>query len=180
MCVCVCLPVKVAVGGGGGAGGGIRGPEQFSSMPGVSKSNMFRTCVQRKQHFFKCSQPDMTPHTQTLFFFKQQSCTYLAGTSVSHACCRILHFCLACLLQNSALLSRVPTAEFCASVLRACCRIVRKPNRFIQSFLLERSFRVRVGSTLSELHEQEMGSRKVASCLRPFSALKLTTLLKLS
>ena len=29
--------------------------------------------------------------------------------------------------------------------------------RFIQSFLLERSFRVRVGSTLSELHEQEMG-----------------------
>ena len=29
--------------------------------------------------------------------------------------------------------------------------------RFIQSFLSERSFRVRVGSTLSELHEQEMG-----------------------
>ena len=51
--------------------------------------------------------------------------------------------------------------------------------RFIQIFLSERSFRVRVGSTLSELHEQEMGSHKVASCLRPFSALKLT-LLKLS
>ena len=29
--------------------------------------------------------------------------------------------------------------------------------RFIQSFLSEHSFRVRVGSTLSELHEQEMG-----------------------
>ena len=29
--------------------------------------------------------------------------------------------------------------------------------RFIQSFLSERSFRVRVGSTLSELHEQKMG-----------------------
>ena len=29
--------------------------------------------------------------------------------------------------------------------------------RFIQSFLSERSFKVRVGSTLSELHEQEMG-----------------------
>ena len=29
--------------------------------------------------------------------------------------------------------------------------------RFIQSFLCERSFKVRVGSTLSELHEQEMG-----------------------
>ena len=29
--------------------------------------------------------------------------------------------------------------------------------RFIQSFLSECSFRVRVGSTLSELHEQEMG-----------------------
>ena len=29
--------------------------------------------------------------------------------------------------------------------------------RFIQSFLSERSFRVRVGSTLSELLEQEMG-----------------------
>ena len=29
--------------------------------------------------------------------------------------------------------------------------------RFIQSFLSESSFRVRVGSTLSELHEQEMG-----------------------
>ena len=34
---------------------------------------------------------------------------------------------------------------------------MHKPNRFIQSFLLERSFRIRVGSTLSELHEQEMG-----------------------
>ena len=52
--------------------------------------------------------------------------------------------------------------------------------RLIQSFLSERSVRVRVGSTLSELHEQEMGSRKVASCLWPFSALKLTTLIKLS
>ena len=52
--------------------------------------------------------------------------------------------------------------------------------RFIQSFLSERSFRVRLGCTLSELHEQEMGVRKVASCLRLFSALKLTTLLKLS
>ena len=29
--------------------------------------------------------------------------------------------------------------------------------RFIQSFLSERSFRIREGSTLSELHEQEMG-----------------------
>ena len=29
--------------------------------------------------------------------------------------------------------------------------------RFIQSFLSKRSFRVRVGSTLSELHEQEVG-----------------------
>ena len=29
--------------------------------------------------------------------------------------------------------------------------------RFIQNFLYERSFKVRVGSTLSELHEQEMG-----------------------
>ena len=29
--------------------------------------------------------------------------------------------------------------------------------KFIQSFLSERSFRVRVGCTLSELHEQEMG-----------------------
>ena len=28
---------------------------------------------------------------------------------------------------------------------------------FIQSFLSKRSFRVRVGSALSELHEQEMG-----------------------
>ena len=31
--------------------------------------------------------------------------------------------------------------------------------RFIQSFLSERSFRVRVGSMLSGLHEQEMRSR---------------------
>ena len=29
--------------------------------------------------------------------------------------------------------------------------------RFIQRFLSERSFRLKVGSTLSELHEQEMG-----------------------
>ena len=178
--VCVCLSAceSGSGGGGGGGGGGIWWPEQFSSMPGVSKSNMFRTCVQRKQKFFKCSQPDMTPHTQTFFFFKQQSCTYLAGTSVSRACCRILHFCLACLLQNSALLSRVPTAEFCASVLRACCRIVRKPNRFIQSFLLERSFRVRVGSTLSELHKQEMGVPQSSILSPALLSIKINNIVK--
>ena len=44
--------------------------------------------------------------------------------SVSCACCRILHFCLVCLLQNSALLSRMPAALFWTSVLRACCKIL--------------------------------------------------------
>ena len=44
--------------------------------------------------------------------------------SVSCACCRILHFCLACLPQNSALLSRMPAALFWTSVLRACCKIL--------------------------------------------------------
>ena len=120
LCVCVYVWVSVSVclwkwQWGGGGGEGIWWPEQFSSMPGVSKSNTFRTCVQWKQKIFKMltTRHDAT-HTDFLIFFKQQSCTYQAGTSVSHACCRILCFCLACLLQTSALLSRVPTAEFCA------------------------------------------------------------------
>ena len=43
------------------------------------------------------------------------------------------------------------------------------PPLFIQSFLSEHPFRVRVGSTLSELHEQKMG------VLQLFSTSRLTT-----
>ena len=65
---CVCLSVKVAVVGGGGEG--IWWPEQFSSMPGVSKSNTFRTCVQWKQKNFKMltTRHDAT-HTDFFDFF---------------------------------------------------------------------------------------------------------------
>ena len=72
----------------------------------------------------------------------------------------------------------MPTAEFCASVLRACCRIVRKPNRFIQSFLLERSFRVRVGSTLSELHEQEIGVPQSSILSPALLSIKINNIVK--
>lgn len=51
---------------------------------------------------------------------------------------------------------------------------------FVQGFLSESSFKVRMGSTVSELHEQEIRVSQVASCLLPYSASRLTTLLTLS
>ena len=94
--------------GGGGSGGW----SNFLSVLGVS--NTFRTCVQRKQRFEK------NAHNQTRRHTNRQQQKFK----------RVLHlpswnFCLSCLLQNSALLSRVPAVEFCASLLPACCRILR-------------------------------------------------------
>ena len=52
--------------------------------------------------------------------------------------------------------------------------------RFIQSFLSGRSFRVRVGFTLSVLYKQEMGVPQGNILLQPCSVSILTTSLKLS
>ena len=124
LCVCVCVSEWVCVcvsvclwkwqwGGGGGGRGGIWWPEQFSSMPGVSKSNTFRTCVQRKQKFFLNAHNQTWCHTHRLFKKK---------TTILHL--PSWNFCLVCLLQNSVLLSCMPAADFCTSVLCAYCRIL--------------------------------------------------------
>ena len=50
--------------------------------------------------------------------------------------------------------------------------------RFIQSFLSERSFRVRVGSTLSELHEQEMGIPQGSILSPALFSIKINNIVK--
>ena len=50
--------------------------------------------------------------------------------------------------------------------------------RFIQSFLSERSFRVRVGSTLSELHEQEMGVLQGSILSPAIFSIKINNIVK--
>ena len=50
--------------------------------------------------------------------------------------------------------------------------------RFIQSFLSERSFRVRVGSTLSELHEQEMGVPQSSILSPALFSIKINNIVK--
>ena len=50
--------------------------------------------------------------------------------------------------------------------------------RFIQSFLSERSFRVRGGSTLSELHEQEMGVPQGNSLSPALFSIKINNIVK--
>ena len=50
--------------------------------------------------------------------------------------------------------------------------------RFIQSFLSERSFRVRVGSTLSELHEQEMGVPQGSILSPALFSIKINSIVK--
>ena len=50
--------------------------------------------------------------------------------------------------------------------------------RFIQSFLSERSFRVRVGSTLSELHEQEMGVLQGSILYLALFSIKINNIVK--
>ena len=50
--------------------------------------------------------------------------------------------------------------------------------RFIQSFLSERSFRVRVGSTLSELHEQEMGVPQGSILSPALFSIKINNIVK--
>ena len=50
---------------------------------------------------------------------------------------------------------------------------------FIQSFLCERSFKVRVGSTLSEPHEQDVGVPQGNILSPALFSIKLTTFLKL-
>ena len=51
--------------------------------------------------------------------------------------------------------------------------------RFIQSFLSERSFRVRVDSTLSELHEQEMGVPQGSILSPALFSIKINNIVKL-
>ena len=50
--------------------------------------------------------------------------------------------------------------------------------RFIQSFMSERSFRVRVGSTLSELHEQEMGVPQGSILSLALFSIKINNIVK--
>ena len=50
--------------------------------------------------------------------------------------------------------------------------------RFIQSFLLECSLRVRVGSTLSELHEQEMGVPQGSILSPALFSIKINNIVK--
>ena len=50
--------------------------------------------------------------------------------------------------------------------------------RFIQSFLSEHSFRVRVGSTLSELHEQEMGVLQGSILSLALFSIKINNIVK--
>ena len=50
--------------------------------------------------------------------------------------------------------------------------------RFIHSFLSERSFRVRVGSTLSELHEQEMGVPQGSILSPALFSIKINNIVK--
>ena len=50
--------------------------------------------------------------------------------------------------------------------------------RFIQSFPSERSFRVRVGSTLSELHEQEMGVPQGSILSPALFSIKINNIVK--
>ena len=50
--------------------------------------------------------------------------------------------------------------------------------RFIQSFLWERSFRVRVGSTLSELHEPEMGVPQSSILSPALFSIKINNIVK--
>ena len=50
--------------------------------------------------------------------------------------------------------------------------------RFIQSFLSERSFRVRVGSTLSELHEQELGVPQGSILSPALFSIKINNIVK--
>ena len=50
--------------------------------------------------------------------------------------------------------------------------------RFIQSFLSERSFRVRVGSTLSELHKQEMGVPQGSILSLALFSIKINSIVK--
>ena len=47
---------------------------------------------------------------------------------------------------------------------------------FIDGFLSHRLFRMRAGSTLSDMYEQEMGVRQDSTCLRFFSVFELTIL----
>ena len=50
--------------------------------------------------------------------------------------------------------------------------------RFIQNFLSEHSFRVRVGSTLSELHDQEMGVPQGSILSPALFSIKINNLVK--
>ena len=50
--------------------------------------------------------------------------------------------------------------------------------RFIQSFLSERYFKVRVGSTLSELHEQEMGAPQGSIVSLALFSIKINNIVK--
>ena len=50
--------------------------------------------------------------------------------------------------------------------------------RFIQSFLSERYFKVRVGSTLSELHEQEMGVPQGSILSPALFSIKVNSIVK--
>ena len=50
--------------------------------------------------------------------------------------------------------------------------------RFIQSFLSEHSFRISVGSTLSELHEQEMGVPQVSFLSPALFSIKINNIVK--
>ena len=50
--------------------------------------------------------------------------------------------------------------------------------RFIQNFLYERSFKVRVGSTLSELHEQEMGVPQGSILSPALFSIKINNIVK--
>ena len=50
--------------------------------------------------------------------------------------------------------------------------------RFIQSFLSERSFRVRVGSTLSKLHEQKMGVPQGSILSPALFSIKINNIVK--
>ena len=51
-------------------------------------------------------------------------------------------------------------------------------EEFIQSFLSERSFKVRVGSTLSELHEQEMGVPQGSILSPDLFSIKINNIVK--
>ena len=65
-------------------------------------------------------------------------------------------------------------------ILADLCDLVFRGHlpRWTQNFMSERSFRVRVGSTLSELHEQEMGVPQGSILFPALFSIKVNNIVK--